>query len=119
MNTRRKIESHISLLNKLNNNPEQVIQLIAEKSNAFQKKYITVDMDVLDPAYAPAVGNPEADGISTNTLLNILAKICDSKVLALDLVEVDPAYDQGQTAIAAAKIIFEAIASIELSKKSK
>ena len=95
---------------------ETSIKKITEETMHFKKKYITIDMDVLDPAFAPGVGNPEADGISTTILLDILSEICDSTVLGVDLVEVNPLFDHGQTSIAAARILFEVIAAIESSK---
>jgi agmatinase len=81
------------------------------------KIHITIDMDVLDPAFAPGVQNPEPDGLSTNILLNILSDVCDQRVVALDLVEVTPNYDNGITAIQAARILFEALCSLEMVKK--
>jgi agmatinase len=81
------------------------------------KIYLTIDMDVLDPAFAPGVQNPEPDGLSMNILLNILCEVCDYRVAALDLVEVAPNYDNGTTAIQAAKILFELLCSIEKTKK--
>ncbi len=71
--------------------------------------YITVDMDVLDPSFAPAVQNPEPEGISLTMLLDILLEICDDRLAIFDLVEVTPHYDNGITAAAAAKIIFETL----------
>jgi agmatinase len=81
------------------------------------KFYLTIDMDVLDPAFAPGVQNPEPDGLSMNILLNILCEACDYRVAALDLVEVAPNYNNGTTAIQAAKILFELLCSIEKAKK--
>jgi agmatinase len=66
--------------------------------------YISIDMDVLDPAYAPAVGNPEASGLTTSELLTILRVIAPRAVI-FDITEVAPQYDQGITAIAAARIV--------------
>jgi len=66
--------------------------------------YISIDLDVLDPAYAPAVGNPEAAGISTHELLAILRMITPRAII-LDVTELTPQYDQGITAITAARII--------------
>ncbi len=66
--------------------------------------YISVDMDVLDPAYAPGVGNPEAAGITTSELLSIL-RVITPRATIFDVNEVTPQYDQGITAICAAKII--------------
>jgi agmatinase len=66
--------------------------------------YISIDMDVLDPAYAPAVGNPEAGGLTTSELLTIL-RVVTPRAMIFDITEVTPQYDQGITAIAAARII--------------
>ncbi|MFX1402842.1 MAG: agmatinase [Promethearchaeota archaeon] len=66
--------------------------------------YISIDIDVLDPAYAPAVGNPEAGGLTTSELLTILRVIAPRSVV-FDITEVAPQYDQGITAIAAARIV--------------
>lgn len=78
--------------------------------------YLTIDVDVLDPAYAPAVQNPEPDGLSTHILLNMLSKICDARITVFDVVEVAPHYDNGVTAIVAAKIIFEVLSYIHKSR---
>ena len=64
-------------------------------------------MDVLDPAYAPGVGNPEASGISTSKLLEFLYILKGKKICGFDLVEVTPPYDNGISAITAAKIMVE------------
>jgi len=84
-----------------------------------QYVYLTVDMDVLDPAFAPAVQNPEPDGLSTHMLLDILSKICSQRVVAFDIVEATPHYDTGATAIQAAKIIFEILSYIHKDKKRR
>ncbi len=78
----------------------------------FAHSYVTVDIDVLDPAFAPGVGNPEPDGLSTDELLTMLEAAMQTKIIGLDLVEVSPQLDSGQTAAVGAKVIFEAIAAI-------
>lgn len=80
--------------------------------------YISIDMDILDPAYVPAAQNPEPDGLEMHTLLDILGAICDKRVIAFDVLEVAPNYDQGISAIQAAKVIFEIICSIEKSRRT-
>lgn len=69
--------------------------------------YISVDLDVFDPAYAPGVGNPEAEGLSPNQVLRIISSVVDRRSAGLDVVELSPPYDQGQTASLAARIFFE------------
>ena len=82
-----------------------------------EKVYLTIDMDVLDPAFAPAVQNPEPDGLDTHIFLDLLCRVCDHRIIAFDLVEVTPHYDEGTTAIQAAKTIFEALCHIEKARK--
>ncbi len=83
-----------------------------------EKIYLTIDMDVLDPAFAPAVQNPEPDGLDVHVFLNLLGKICAHRTVAFDLVEVAPHYDGGITAIQAAKTIFEVLCYVERAQKS-
>jgi agmatinase len=78
-----------------------------------EKIYLTLDMDVLDPAFAPAVQNPEPDGLDVPIFLDLLGKVCNHRIVAFDLVEVAPHYDKGLTAVQAAKTIFETLCHIE------
>jgi len=75
--------------------------------------YVSIDMDVLDPCYAPAVGNPEPEGLSPTTLLEIIAMLSKLPVVGLDVVEVAPIYDTGQTAIQAAHTVGEVLCLLE------
>ncbi|WP_099159363.1 agmatinase [Virgibacillus ndiopensis] len=75
-----------------------------------RKVYVTIDIDVLDPAFAPGTGTAEAGGITSSELLEAIQLIADSEieVVGADLVEVAPAYDHSeQTAIAASKFVRE------------
>ncbi|MFZ0474302.1 MAG: agmatinase [Halobacillus sp.] len=72
--------------------------------------YVTIDIDVLDPAYAPGTGTAEAGGISSKELLASIHEIAgsDLNVVGADLVEVAPAYDPTEkTPIAASKFLRE------------
>jgi len=65
--------------------------------------YISVDIDVLDPAYAPATGTAEVGGWTTRELLSILDGLEGLNVIGADVVEVAPAYDNaGETTVLAA-----------------
>jgi len=97
--------------------PEKAAEFVKGKMEKFQGKYITIDIDVLDPAFAPAVGSPEGDGICPNMLITILNSICDERTAGIDLVEVAPTYDTGTTAAQAARILFEALCSVQNSKR--
>ncbi len=96
---------------------EHTAKILREKLAGARNIYVSVDMDVLDPAYVPAVQNPEPDGLETHVLLDILCGICNKRVLGFDVVEVAPNYDQGVSAIQAARIIFEALCSIEKARR--
>jgi len=78
-----------------------------------EKVYLTVDLDVLDPAYAPAVQNPEPEGISPFVLHELIAEVCKRQIVGFDLVEVAPNYDDGTTALQASRTIFETLCYIE------
>jgi len=82
-----------------------------------EKVYVTVDMDVLDPAYVPAVPNPEPEGLDTSTLLDLLEVVCDRRVVGFDVVEVAPHYDSGVTATQATKVMFEMLGFLEKATK--
>jgi agmatinase len=72
--------------------------------------YVTVDIDVLDPAFAPGTGTPEPGGITSRELLEAIHLIArsDVRVVGADIVEVAPAYDPTeQTPVAAAKVLRE------------
>lgn len=72
--------------------------------------YITLDIDVVDPAFAPGTGTPEPGGCSPHEIFSTIYLLKGARVVGLDLVEVCPAYDHNNiTAILAAKIIREAI----------
>jgi agmatinase len=90
---------------------------LREKLEGYKHIYLSVDMDILDPAYVPAVQNPEADGLEMSVLLDILESICDSHVVGFDVLEIAPNYDQGVSAIQAAKVIFELLCLLEKSRK--
>ncbi|KAK1624023.1 Ureohydrolase [Colletotrichum phormii] len=73
--------------------------------------YISVDIDVLDPAFAPATGTAEPGGWSTRELLTILDGLEGLSVVGADVVEVAPAYDNNgeTTVLAAAEIAYSLI----------
>ena len=66
--------------------------------------YLSLDMDGIDPSYAPGVGTPEPFGISPTDVINIIDRLSD-KLVGFDCVETCPAYDYGNTASLAARII--------------
>ncbi len=82
--------------------------------------YLSIDIDVLDPAHAPGTGTPEVAGMSSRELLGILRGLAGLKIVSADVVEVAPAYDHAEiTSLAAATIVFELINLMAYYKKIK
>jgi agmatinase len=96
---------------------EQIIKKLKQKLAPHENVYLTVDMDVLDPAFAPAVQNPEPEGITTTALLDIVCALCDKRVVGFDVLEVVPTFDNGISAVIAAKVMFEMLCQLEKSRK--
>ncbi len=70
--------------------------------------YVSVDIDVLDPAHAPGTGTPEAGGLTSRELLAILRGLVGAELVSADIVEVSPPYDHAElTGIAAAHVGYE------------
>jgi agmatinase len=70
--------------------------------------YISIDIDVLDPAHAPGTGTPEAGGLTSRELLEILRGLADLALVSADVVEVAPAYDHAEiTSVAASHTAYE------------
>lgn len=75
--------------------------------------YISVDIDVLDPAHAPGTGTPEAGGITSRELLEILRGLRGLNIVGADIVEVAPAYDHAElTGVAASHVTYDLISLI-------
>jgi agmatinase len=85
-------------------------KLLKDVTSTFDRVYLSVDLDVLDPAFAPGVGNPEAVGISSRELYDLITTLQNKKIVAADMVELNPTYDNGSTASMAAKMIATIIA---------
>lgn len=69
--------------------------------------YLTIDIDCLDPAFAPGTGTPEPGGMSTNQVLSLLEELADLPFIGMDCVEVAPAYDHAElTSNAAASFVW-------------
>jgi len=88
---------------------EPVLEMIRDTLEGVESVYLSVDMDAVDPAEAPAVGNPSPEGISVTQLLDLMAGVVDKRLVGFDLNEVSPSYDSGLTAIQATYIILETL----------
>jgi len=73
--------------------------------------YLSIDIDSIDPAFAPATGTPETGGWSTRELRTILRGLDGLRIVSADIVEVAPAYDTNAelTTMAAADVLFEVL----------
>ena len=70
--------------------------------------YLSIDIDVLDPAFAPGTGTPEVAGMTTREIVNVIRGLSGLNLISADVVEVSPAYDHAEvTSLAAATIIYE------------
>ena len=82
--------------------------------------YVSVDIDVLDPAHAPGTGTPEPGGLTTRELQELLRGLAGLEIAGADVVEVAPAYDHAEiTALAAAQLAYELLALLARSTASR
>jgi len=90
---------------------EKVAEAIVGRLHQVSAVYVTLDIDVLDPAFAPGTGTPEAGGLSTRDLLELLRILFgELPVRALDVVEVAPPLDCADiTSFAAIKVLYESL----------
>lgn len=92
-------------LNRLSSAVEEVKERVGRR-----KVYITLDIDVLDPAFAPGTGTPEAGGFSSRELFEVLLALRDLDIVGFDLVEISPPYEQNDnTSLLGAKILREVL----------
>ena len=96
---------------------EHVVQRIRDRVGD-QPLYLSIDIDVLEPAHAPGTGTPEVAGITSREMVGILRGLQGLNLVAADVVEVAPAYDHAEiTSLAAATIAFEMINLMACRKK--
>ncbi|WP_410639963.1 agmatinase [Amycolatopsis sp. lyj-346] len=98
---------------------------VAETVDALRQRigdrplYVSVDIDVLDPAHAPGTGTPEAGGLTSRELLEILRGLRDLNLVGADVVELAPAYDHAEiTAIAASHVAYDLVSLLTLGKNA-
>lgn len=96
---------------------DRVLQEISGAPNLF----VSVDIDVLDPAYAPGTGTPEPGGMTTRELLRAVRRLVLERGLAgMEVVEVCPPYDHAQiTSMAAHRVVLEALSALALHEKGR
>lgn len=84
---------------------EKTLDRVKEKMIGFGRIYITVDIDCLDPAYAPGTGTPKFGGMTSRELLDLLYGLFELPIIGFDVVEVAPGLDESQIAVFAARRI--------------
>jgi agmatinase len=81
--------------------------------------YISIDVDVMDPAHAPGTGTPEAGGITSRELLEILRGFVGLNLIGADVVEVAPAYDHAEiTGVAASHLAYDLVSLLALRREA-
>ena len=92
-----------------------VVEVIMRRIGTTQPVYLSVDIDVLDPAFAPGTGTPEPGGWTSRELIRVLRGVEGLNLVGADVVEVAPMYEGGAgegTALAAAQVVFEVLSSM-------
>ncbi|WP_237110000.1 agmatinase [Nonomuraea sp. MG754425] len=97
---------------------DEVIDLLRQRVGD-RPLYLSVDIDVLDPAHAPGTGTPEAGGLTSRELLEILRGLAGLNLIGADVVEVAPAYDHAEiTSIAASHVAYDLVSLLALQEKT-
>ena len=96
-----------------------VREAVAEALDGPSFVYLSVDIDVLDPGFAPGTGTPEPGGMNPGDLLRAIRRVVlDTDVIALDVVEVSPPYDHAEvTAQNANRVILEVISALAVKRR--
>ncbi|AEM38588.1 agmatinase [Pyrolobus fumarii 1A] len=121
--------NHVPVIDAHRLQDESVAAVIPAVSKLIEKSvcnhlHLTLDMDVVDPGFAPGVSNPEPEGITPRILLDIVFEVARLAVLrgmslSMDVVEVSPPYDAGGvTSVLAAKAIVEFAAGVVAARSS-
>ncbi len=91
---------------------EEIVSVVA-----IRPTYVTVDIDAVDPAFAPGTGTPEPGGFTSHQMLQLVRGLAKLNIIGADLVEVAPTYDHGQiTAILAANLVFELLSILAIGR---
>ncbi len=103
-------EHNIALITDRNIRDGRGPKMLVDMLSTMNRVYASFDLDVLDPAFAPGVGNPEAAGITSRELFDMISAMQNVRISGADIVELNPQYDNGATAVLAAKIISRILA---------
>jgi agmatinase len=99
--------------------PAVMERVLAEANDNAEYLYVSLDIDVLDPAYAPGTGTPEPGGLTPRELFPLVRRLCaENNLVGFDLVEVNPLVDPGYTTgLNANRAIQECLTGIAMRKK--
>jgi agmatinase len=93
-------------------------KIISKNNNG--KKFISIDLDCLDPAFAPGVSLPSPCGLSSIDLIYLVKLAVSTGIIGIDIVELSPDFDINNiTAYLAARILLESIASVKINNSNK
>jgi agmatinase len=100
---------------------DAVADSILEEIGDAESLFLSVDVDVLDPAFAPGTGTPEPGGMTTRELLRAVRRLVLAKRLAgMEVVEVSPPYDHADiTAIAAHRVVLEGLSALAVHRSGR
>lgn len=100
---------------------DAVIDDVLEQIGDAEHLFLSVDVDALDPAFAPGTGTPEPGGMSTRELLAAVRRLVSERgLVGMDVVEVAPPYDHAEiTAMAAHRIVLEALSALALHRSGR
>jgi len=97
---------------------EAVVARVRQRIGGVGPRYLSFDIDALDPVYAPGTGTPEVGGLTSVQALGLLRGLAGLDFVGFDLVEVMPAYDVGAlTQLLAANVAYEMIALTALAAR--
>ena len=85
-------------------------RMVSGFAEGYDSIYVSIDVDVVDPAFCPGVGNPEAGGITARELLDMVRALAGRPVVCADIVELNPLFDNGAGGALAAKLVSELVA---------
>jgi agmatinase/guanidinopropionase len=92
---------------------EEIVSKVGRRAS-----YITLDIDAVDPAFAPGTGTPEVGGFTSHQILQLVRGLAGLNVAGADVVEVSPPFDHGHiTAILAANLVFEILSVMALGQR--
>jgi len=111
--------SQIEIVTPLDINEKGIVKIMDKVKSKYNKrrKYISIDLDCLDPAYAPGVSVPSAGGISSIDLITLIKQAVSLGIVGMDIVELSPDFDVNDTtSLLTSRILLESIASIKSSQ---